>query len=144
MTLTLIKCNFTMALLWCIRDCSDWIEKNSEDERSSVNVSKAIECRATCIECLDAFEGSKTSIRGLLTKAVSHACYSLLKECETMISPHIQKCINSCQRCIEECENILSIREFSSFLNHPEASEWMSDELQFSETIFSRKRKATT
>jgi hypothetical protein len=121
MTLTLMKCNLTMALLWCVRDCSDWIEMNSTQEEPDVSpiVSlKAMECIATCLECLEAFESSKTSVRGLLTRAVSHACESFLTECEFRGNPNLRKCMDSCQRCIEECENLLAIDSFSSFFNH--------------------------
>ncbi len=126
MTLTLIKCNLTMALLWCIRDCSDWIEMSPENEKSPLAISKAIECRTTCLECLEAFESSKTSTRGLLTRAVSHACWSLLNECQSRGNRHMQKCMESCQRCIEECENILSIQGFSNFFIPEDSWEMVS------------------
>src|SRR5690606_25957282 len=112
MTLTLMKCNLTMALLWCVRDCSDWIERSSSDEDSANISSKAMECITTCLECLEAFESSKTAVRGLLTKAVSHACGSFLMECEFCENPSIRKCMDSCRRCIEECDNLLAIQSF--------------------------------
>jgi hypothetical protein len=120
MTLTLMKCNFTMALLWCVRDCSEWIEMHSKDGDSPEMYAKAKECIHTCMECLEAFESSKTPVRGLLTMAVSHACAAFLSECDYYDYSFATKCIKSCKRCMEECDNLLAIRNFSSFFHQVE------------------------
>lgn len=108
MTHTLMKCNLMMALVSCVQDCSDIIGSIPKAENLNLLISKALECRATCMECMEAFENSKRSIRGLTMQAVRHACNSFLNECSLLKHAQSQKCVESCRRCIEECENLIS------------------------------------
>lgn len=117
MTFTLMKCNLTMALNWCVRDFSDMLGTFPENENSALCISKAIQCKATCVECLEAFDSSKLSVRGLLMQAVVHSCDSFLKECELLPGLEMWRCFDACRRCKEECENLIADQDFFDFLS---------------------------
>jgi hypothetical protein len=118
-THTLAKCNLNMALIWCIADFSDLIKtfSHSQQKNSSFHVSEALQCRATCVECIEGFESSTVYVRGLLVQAVIHSCDSFLNECELLPNPAIQRCIESCRRCMKACYEMVADHDFSTFFS---------------------------
>ncbi len=108
MGLTLMKSHCTIALMQCARDCSDLIEQLTKNGGSIFLITKARECREACLECVDAFESAQVALRGLLIESVAHACRSFIKISEGSKEPQRQKSIESCKRCLEECEQLLA------------------------------------
>jgi len=117
MTLVLMKSNLTVALTNCIRDCAGLIRKFEADPKSAVYVTKAMECRATCLECLEAYEATQFAVRGLLLHAVTHACNSFLRMARFSEDQTIQKCVDSCRAAIEECGHLTGDQDFATFLS---------------------------
>jgi len=117
MTLVLMKSNLTIALTNCIRDCSDLIRNFETDQKLAAYVTKAMECRATCLECLEAYEATQLVVRGLLLHAVTHACNSFLRMCRFSQESLIQRCIDSCRASIDECAHLTGDQDFATFFN---------------------------
>lgn len=115
MALVLMKSNLTVALTNCIRACSDLIRKLEADPKSAAYVAKAMECRATCLECLEAYEAAQFAVRGLLLHAVTHACNSFLRKARFSEDRTIQRCVDSCRASIEECGHLTGDQDFATF-----------------------------
>ncbi len=111
----LMRSNLTIALLACVRECAELAELSSQDESISSLVAKGKECRSACLDCLEAYESTRISIRGLLIHSVSHACSALIKECDQAKLPLIERCMNACQQCIEACACLMDDRDFGMF-----------------------------